>query len=212
VDGRVRIAAPVCGTATIESHVRKRTTEEHCDCMFWINSRMWDLTDVGALIAPRPLLICSAEKDWIFDIQSVRLVYGKLKRLYEAMGFPENVALVETPGGHSYHERSRKTIFKWFLKHLKGVDLPLEEIGDIDEDPRSQEASEALRVFSEPPLDERVTTVHEFFVGQPEAPNVASAEELENFKGRLKEALLADTFGAFPRDARRIRAEVELEQ
>jgi len=213
VDKRVGAVAPVCGTATIESHVCKHTTEEHCDCMFWINSHMWDLTDVGALIVPRPLLICSAEKDWMFDIQSVRLTYNKLRRLYEVMELPDQVALVETPGGHSYHERSRKAIFKWFLKYLKGIDLSMEEIGDIDESPPSQETSDSLKVFNgKIPIDERVTTIHEFFTGKPEVPSISSAEELEDYRGRLKEALLAETFNAFPKKACNIDVEIKLMQ
>ena len=34
--------------------------------MWWINTHRWDLVDVGALVAPRPLLIASADRDGIF--------------------------------------------------------------------------------------------------------------------------------------------------
>jgi len=212
VDKRVKIAAPVCGTATVESHVCKHTTEEHCDCMFWINDCMWDLTDVGALIAPRPLLICSAQRDWMFDIESVRLTYRKLNELYGVLGSPDNVLLVETPGGHSYHESSRAMIFKWFLKHLKGTDASLEEIGDIDESPSAQELSGTLRVFDKAPLDERVTTVQEFFIKRPEAPRIDDADGIARYRRLLNETLLRETFGAFPGVKCDLDVDVELEQ
>jgi len=210
VDDRVKVAAPVCGTATIASQVCKRTIEGHCDCMFWINNHMWDLTDVGALIAPRPLLIASAVRDWIFDIDSVRLIYHKLKRLYETMGAPENIALVETPGGHSYHEKSRRMIFQWFLKHLKGVNVPLEDVGDIDE---TQEPLEALRVFTSGiPADEKVTTVQEWFIKRDETPNINTPKDLESYKRQLIKTLLEKTFTASPSEPCNLNVEVELVQ
>lgn len=212
VDERVKVAAPVCGTATIESHVCKRTIEGHCDCMFWINSHLWDLTDVGALIAPRPLLIASAERDWIFDIESVRLIYRKLKRLYEILDAPDNILLVETPGGHSYHERSRRMIFKWFIKHLKGVDVSLDEVGDVDESPSTQEPLENLRVFDRLPPDERVTTVQEWFVKPAQPPKIETAEELMTYRRKLVERLMENTFGAFPKEVPDLQVEVELTQ
>jgi len=212
VDKRVKISAPVCGTATIESHVCKHTTEEHCDCMFWVNNYMWDLTDVGALVAPRPLLICSAQRDWMFDIGSVRLTYSKLKKLYEALGSPGNVLLIETPGGHSYHESSRMMIFKWFLKHLKDTDASPEEIGDIDEGPSAQEPSDAIKVFDKAPLDERVTTVQEFFIKRPGAPRTEDAEGVSGHKRWLIETLFRETFGAFPGVKCDPDVEIELEQ
>ena len=106
-DERVRVAAPVCGTATFASHVAERTVDGHCDCMFPVNVQRWELADVGALIAPRPLLIASADRDGIFHIRSIREAHTATKRVYDHLGAGEQLRLVETPGGHSYHERSR---------------------------------------------------------------------------------------------------------
>ncbi|MFQ6134001.1 MAG: alpha/beta hydrolase family protein, partial [Armatimonadota bacterium] len=117
-DERIKCAAPVCGTATLASHIIDRTIDGHCDCMWWINNYLWDLTDVGALIAPRPLMIASANRDGIFTIASIREVYERLRELYDMLGVPQNLSLVETPGPHSYHELSRTAIFSWFLHHL----------------------------------------------------------------------------------------------
>ncbi len=213
VDKRVKVAAPVCGTATISSHVCKRTIEGHCDCMFWINNYMWDLTDVGALIAPRPLLIASAERDWIFDIESVRLIYKKLKRLYEKLGSSENIILVETPGGHSYHERSRRLIFVWFLKHLMGVEVSAEEVGDIDERPEIQETLDDLKVFVKGiPRDERNTTVQDWFIKPAEAPKIDNINDLRDYKQQLKQTLLEKTFTSFPKKPCKLNVDIELVQ
>lgn len=213
VDDRIKAAAPVCGTATIASHIVKRTLEGHCDCMFWINSYRWDLTDVGALIAPRPLLIASGERDWIFDIESVRLVYSKLKKLYSLLGSPGNILLVETPGGHAYHEISRRMIFRWFLKHLRGLDIPMDEVGDIDERPEIQESYDDLKVFEKGfPRDERVYTVYEWFTGGFDPPRIEGKDDLIRYRERLREILLEKSFGAFPKDPCDLSVEIELIQ
>lgn len=212
VDERIKAVAPVCGTATIKSHVCKRTIEGHCDCMFWINNYMWDLTDVGALIAPRPLLIASAIRDWIFDIESVRLIYRKLKRLYEMLGVPDNIVLVETPGGHSYHEMSRCMIYKWFLKHLKGVDKSLEELREFDREPIPEKSLDELKVFKEVPLDEKVTTVQEWFIEPVKPPKISSIHELKEHKTSLSILLYEKTFNVFPEKPCDLNVEVELVQ
>lgn len=212
MDPRVKVAAPVCGTATIESHICRHTLEGHCDCMFWINVYQWDLSDIGALIAPRPLLIASAVRDWIFDIKSVRQIFEKLKALYELLGAGENIKLVETPGGHSYHEKSRRGIFAWFMKHLKGVEVSPEEIGDIDERPEALIPLEELRVLSEIPADERVTDVQDWFVSKAKPPKIESPGQLQVQRERLVKALMKDTFNHFPPRLSEVQPRIELEQ
>jgi len=212
IDERVEVVAPVCSTATIESHICKRTIEGHCDCMFWINNYMWDLTDVGALIAPRPLLIASAVRDWIFDIESVRLIYRKLKKLYELLGAPKNVLLIETPGEHSYHELSRCMIYMWFLKHLKGIDVTLEKLREFDRRPVSLVPLEELRVFKRIPLDERVTTVQDWFIKLPSLPEIKDARELNEYRTSLIKTLYEKTFTAFPDKPCNLNVRIELIQ
>jgi hypothetical protein len=115
-DERVKACSPACGTATLASHIYDRVIDGHCDCMWWINTAKWDLADFGMLIAPRPLLIASASQDGIFPIHAIREVHSQLQKLYRTLDVTETLQLVETPGGHSYHERSRTAIFSWFLE------------------------------------------------------------------------------------------------
>ncbi len=204
-DERIKVAAPVCGTASLESHIYDRTIDGHCDCMWWPNSRRWDLADIGALVAPRPFLIASADKDGIFTIQSIRKVHSQLETLYRMLGKGDQIVLVETPGGHSYHEKSRTAIFSWFIKHLMGRDVPPEKVGDIDETPEKQEAEETLRVYVHgAPAGNRVTTVQDEFVKLPATPKVANTEEVGSERRRVRETLREHVFGAFPAPAPRL--------
>lgn len=200
-DERVKAAAPVCGTATLESHVYDRVIDGHCDCMWWPNSRQWDLADVGGLIAPRPLLIASADRDGIFPLHSIRKVHSQLRRLYGTLGNEDMLKLVETPGGHSYHARSRTAIFSWFLKHLAGREVPPERVGDIDTSQEQPETAETLRVFvNGSPPGNRAATIHDTFINLPAPPAIANAADLERERKRVIHALRTHTFAAFPPD------------
>jgi hypothetical protein len=210
-DERVQVAAPVCGTSTLASYIADRTIDGHCDCMWFINNYRWDLADVGALIAPRPLLIASANRDEIFTIAAIREVHAQLARLYDTLGVPEKLRLVETPGPHSYHERSSTAIFSWFLQHLQGKEVAPEQVGDVDESPEAQESEETLRVFVNGPLPEdRTLTIHEDSFTPPAPPRIADAAALEQTRREVIAALRERTFGAFP-DAAPPAPQVEFE-
>jgi len=199
-DERVKVVAPVCGTGTTASHIRDRTLDGHCDCMFQVNTYLWDLADVGALVAPRPLLVASANRDGLYSIEAVRECFHKVKAVYELLGVPENIQLVETPGQHSYHEISRRAIFSWFLKHLMGKEVSPEEVADIDERDEVQEAEASLLVFPDRrlPPDERTTVIHDTFVPRAEPPVIENGSDLVERRQELVKQLRAKTFRHFP--------------
>ncbi|HZO89958.1 MAG TPA: acetylxylan esterase [Chthonomonadaceae bacterium] len=198
-DERERVTAPSCGTSTLHSHIADRTIDGHCDCMWWINTYRWDLADVGALIAPRPLLIASANRDAINAIAAIRQVYEQLKPLYAALGVSENLQLVEGPGPHAYTPNTRTAIFSWFARHLQGRDVPAEEVGDLDDAPERQESEETLRVYLNGPLpDDRTTTIQDDLFTPPQLPRIAAQEDVAWERERVIAALREKTFGAFP--------------
>lgn len=66
VDERIAVAAPVCSTFTWGSQADHWLARGQCDCIYYFNTYGWDFPTVAALIAPRPLLILSGQKDTIF--------------------------------------------------------------------------------------------------------------------------------------------------
>src|SRR5262249_27929402 len=108
--------------------------------------------------------------------------------------------LVETPGGHSYHEKSRTAIFSWFLKHLAGKDVPASQVGDLDESPAKQESLDTLRVYvSGMPHPNRAVTIQDDFIVLPKAPRIGSASALTEERARVVTALRETTFAQFPK-------------
>ncbi|MBD3181786.1 prolyl oligopeptidase family serine peptidase [Candidatus Poribacteria bacterium] len=197
-DERVKAAAPVCGTGTVKAHVKDLTWDGHCDCMMFINTYLQDLADCGALIAPRPLMVASADRDGIYSIESIRETYGKIKRIYDLCGAGDDCQLVEIPGGHSYHRISRTRIFSFFMKHLMGKEVPPASIKDIGE---AQETFDTLRVYVNGfPPDELNTKIHEHFVTLASPPEIKDKDELLNKKTELVKTLKEKTFRHFPKD------------
>ncbi len=209
-DERVKACSPVCGTATLASQIYDKVIDGHCDCMWWINTVRWDLADIGALIAPRPLLIASANQDGIFPIHAIREVHSQLQRLYRTLDVAENLQLVETPGGHSYHERSRTAIFSWFLKHLMGKDMPASDVGDIETDAARLESEDTLKVFAAgAPAGNRALTIHDELITLAARPAPRSVVSLETLRKQIVEKLRGDTFGHFPRTPPRLDLDEE---
>ncbi|MCK4465248.1 MAG: acetylxylan esterase, partial [Bacteroidales bacterium] len=200
-DPRIKAVAPVCGASTLKAHLLTRTIDGHCDCMMPINTYRRDFQDIGALIAPRPLLIAQADRDGINTIESVRELYSDIRKIYDLYDAPEQISLVETPGGHSYHQISREKIFSFFIKHLMGKQISPEDAGDLNESPEIQLSEEELKVYVDgPPKDDRTTKIQDSFVKLPATPVISNEKELHAFRDSVKRFLKRETFGAFPQD------------
>jgi cephalosporin-C deacetylase-like acetyl esterase len=198
-DPRIKAAAPVCGASTFKAHITTRTVDGHCDCMVPINTYQIDFQDIGALIAPRPLLIAQADRDGLNTIESVRELHDDIKEMYDLYGVPENISLVESPGGHSYHRISRQAIHSFFLRHLMDTVVAPEETGDIDQTVESLLSEDELRVYTDGiPEDDRTTTIQDSFVKLHGDPEITSEQELGALRDSVTQFLLAKTFGAFP--------------
>ncbi len=208
-DPRVKAVAPVCGASTLKDQIGKRTVDGHCDCMMPTNTYLVDFQDIGALIAPRPLLIAQADGDGMNTIESARELHADIKRLYDLYDAGDRVSLIETPGGHSYHKLSREGSHSFFLKYLMGKDISPEEAGDIDLNTENRLSADELRVFTEGiPENDLTPVIQDHFVKLAEAPELNNENSFFSHKEQVKKSLLEKTFGAFPEvappfDARR---------
>lgn len=198
-DPRVKAVAPVCGASTLKAQIATRTIDGHCDCMMPINTLGQDFADLGALIAPRPLLICQADRDGLNKIESVRVLYERIREIYKLYNASDKIGLIETPGGHSYHKISREGIFFFFMEHLMNKRLSPEEAGDIDESEQSQLSDEQLKVYIDGvPADDKTTIIQDSFIKLAVAPVISDEQELLAFRDSVKTFLKTRTFGAFP--------------
>ncbi len=211
-DERVKVAAPVCGTSTLHSYIADLTVDGNCDCIWWNDTYLWDLADVGALIAPRPLLIACADHDEVFALYSAREVHAQLERLYKMLGSESNLRLVVASGGHGYYPLSRTEVFSWLVKHLQGKNVPPEQVGDLDESPQKQETEDTLRVYVNGlPEGNRTPTIQDEFITLASPPEIADAATLEKTRRTVITSLREKTFRAFPPSPPPLDTQVEFE-
>jgi dienelactone hydrolase len=118
-DPRVKVAVPVSGMSDLESYIKNKVVNGHCDCMFLYNAYQWEWTTIAALIAPRPLLFANSDNDHIFPMDGNRRIFGRLQKLYKMYGKENLVEEYISQGGHAYRPDLRLAIFRFINKHLK---------------------------------------------------------------------------------------------
>ncbi|MCC7491800.1 MAG: dienelactone hydrolase family protein [Fimbriimonadaceae bacterium] len=75
-----------------------------------------DLSDLGGLIAPRPLLAEIGEQDLCFTIDDAQAACDQVAAIYAAAGVPERFAVDRFAGGHEVHGVE---LLAWFDRWLR---------------------------------------------------------------------------------------------
>jgi dienelactone hydrolase len=177
-DDRVKVAIPVSGMSDLESYVKNKVINGHCDCMFLYNTHQWEWTTIAALVAPRPLLFANSDNDTIFPMDGNRRVIARLRKLYGMYDKTELVDEYVSKGGHAYRPDLRVAIFKFINKHLKGdTTTPVEDSAKYKDLPGKE-----LRVFAtdaDVPKDAINGRIDETFVprGKWELPEKGKFQE-----------------------------------
>jgi hypothetical protein len=196
-DDRIKVAAAHSGLTDWETLVMNRMLRLHCDCMIPHNTYAWDLTTVGALIAPRPFLFVNCDDDLGFPMAANRRIAERLKKLYKMYGREDRFRDYVTHGplgAHSYTPDSRRAIFQWINEHLKGDTGPVADVEDI------RLPEENLRTF---PTDNDIppgvlnNEIDRTFVPQAEVALPASGE-FDAWRGKLLTGLRTLSFRVFP--------------
>jgi hypothetical protein len=153
--------------------------------MYIVNTYRWDYPMVAALVAPRALLIGNTDNDDIFPEDGVRRLYEKVRKVYAALGAEDKFALVLFPGRHDDVPPLQEATLRWFDKHLKGKEEP------VDVPLAKKVEPERLKVFSTLPEDQLNTTIHESFVPRAESALPQSAQQwqamVQNWELTLRE-------------------------
>jgi hypothetical protein len=186
---------PVSGMSDLESYVKNKVINGHCDCMFLVNTYQWEWTTIAALVAPRPLLFANSDNDTIFPMDGNRRIIGRLRKLYKMYDKPELVDEYVSVGGHDYRPDLRVAIFKWINRHIKN------ETGEVKDSAEFKPLEgKELRVFPEDkdvPADALNGKIDETFVPRAQVRLPEEGNFAEWKKGLLKD-LREKSFRTFP--------------
>ena len=111
VDERIKVSAPV--------NMISATMQGGCICENAPNLRL-DASnlEIGALMAPRPLLLVSATGDWTVNTPTVE--YPAIRSIYAHFDAEDKVHQVQVDAEHNYNKESREAVYAWFAKWFLG--------------------------------------------------------------------------------------------
>lgn len=176
VDDRVKVAAPV----NMISH----TMQGGCRCENLPGLRIdTNNVEIGAMMAPRPLLMVSATGDWTKDTPDVE--FPAIRSIYKLFGAEDKVECIRIDAPHNYNKESREAVYSFFGKWLPNK--PLSQ--PVPEQPFEVEKNEDLLVFPDGKLpdgaltqDELVKQLIEASEKQLEAHKPTDGFKLERFR------------------------------
>jgi hypothetical protein len=114
VDPRVKFAAPVnMISAIMQGGV--------CESAPGLRLGTFNV-EIGALMAPRPLLMVSASGDWTKNTPHDE--FPAIQSIYKLYGKPELVESEQVDAPHNYNKQSREIVYSFFARHVLGEKDP----------------------------------------------------------------------------------------
>jgi cephalosporin-C deacetylase-like acetyl esterase len=192
VDDRVKVAAPVCATWTVEQQIHREHVRGNCDCIFFHNTFQADLPAAGALIAPRPLKIISAQRDVVFPPSGYLEVFRRLQPFYGWYGASEKLAQYDHDAPHRDIVPFRKEADEWINRWLRQDNTPFDE-GVIEPEP-----PESLRALDHYPRNSINDSIQKKFINVPKLASYARREEWERRRSELIQQIKDHVLRIFP--------------
>ncbi len=195
VDERIKAAAPVCSTFTFGSQAAHWVAHGQCDCIYYHNTYGWDFPVVGALIAPRPVLILSGQKDTIFPPDGYHQAFQKAKGVYDLYAGRNSDRIRELDDNveHSDPPLFLREARQWMQRWLKDDPTPL----PIETNAPPKEKAEDLACLARIPADAINCKVQNQFVAAASG-KVKSRAAWQRRRGELMAQLKEKVFRWFP--------------
>lgn len=190
MDQRIKAAVPVVSVGTFEGYV----TEGNCWCETLTDGlKIAESWGVLGLIAPRPLLILTAQREKIPAFLPVQMLraHGQLKKIYALFGEEPKLAYQIIDAEHNYVPQMRRHALGWFRYWLKGEGNAL--ACDVPADPSLPEAQ--LLCFPDKKRPAEVVSLRRYIVEQSRVTKreVASAPTQSRLAMRKRLAALLRT-------------------
>ena len=189
VDDRIKVAVPV--------NMISLRMQGGCLCENPPGLRL-DTTNVeiGATIAPRPLLMVSATGDW--TSHTLEEEFPAVQSLYALADARDRVRAVRVDAEHNYNRESREAMYAWMAHWLQGAPADVQR----KERPFTPDGLNDLLVFHDRALPAGTLTANDVVAGWIES----STRQIATSSGEVMGRALAHSlgFGASPATAPRV--------
>ncbi len=115
VDDRVKFSAPVNMISAIMQG------GSPCENAPGLRAGTFNV-EIGAMMAPRPMLMVSATGDWTRN--TPREEFPAIRGIYELYGKSDHLENVHIDAPHNYNQASREAVYRFFGKHILGERTP----------------------------------------------------------------------------------------
>ncbi len=198
-DERIAVAAPVCGTFTFGSQAKHWLSRGQCDCIYFYNTFLSDQSIVAALIAPRPLLICSGQLDADFPPDGYHEVFRRGKKIYDlyagANATVSRIREVDEAVGHTDSPLFRRETRQWMNRWLRNVTAPLEVVPHPTKKASSADELACLDLLPRDAINYRID---ELFIPTAKIEQYATVEQWSLRRKQVLKDLREKTFRWFP--------------
>lgn len=116
LESRWSMAAPSCAVTTFRRNFSNELPTDTEQCPPLVLRHGLDHADFLAAMAPKPVIILAAEKDY-FDVRGAIEAYERLRPIYRWLGAENNIRLFIGPNEHGYTLPNREAMYGFFNEH-----------------------------------------------------------------------------------------------
>ncbi len=109
MEPRIKAVMPSCSVCSFRDSI---AWKHHCACNYIPGiAQYFDMGELAALIAPRPLVVVAGQKDDGFHIDGVHKVYKTIEAIYSKAGAENNCRLIAGSEGHRFYAAPSWEVF-----------------------------------------------------------------------------------------------------
>jgi len=109
MEERLVAAMPSCYVCTFRDSI---ASIDHCECNYVAGIlNYFEMGDLAALIAPRPLVVVAGKEDPIFPLEGVRETFATIQAIYDRFGAGDRCQLVIGQEGHRFYPKLAWPVF-----------------------------------------------------------------------------------------------------
>ena len=126
LEPRMKVAALCSYVASGEKNLELTGPADGCVQLPGAGRARLDIADWPIMFAPRPLLIMAGRYDFV-DYTQVEAATAETRRIYRALGKPEQLYLFTYDDGHGISQPKREVAVAWFRRWFYGDAAPVRE-------------------------------------------------------------------------------------
>ena len=123
---RIQAAVSVCAVSTFRDKTEALLIADPEQNLYGTLGYGIDHPELLATVAPRPMLIGSALRDFV-PIEGARRTYQEVRHVYDVLGCPGKLGMFTTDDQHSLNQEMREAAATWLVRWLAGRNEAIHE-------------------------------------------------------------------------------------